>query len=416
MKINKIKFYTALFAVVLFLQLYLHSFKTNIFIQIAVLLFFFQIEHLRFPIKYLKAVFPIICIFIICFVGTIIYRYPLVGIIKDIFHFIKPILGLTLGYFFYKQINDFKLFVKTIVLVGFASAVVHLLIIFLFSDTGTVYGIREFAKDNFLELFAIFLLGYYKKFQKESLFERKSSYHLIFCILLLSCFLYLSRTMIVSAVIALLSIYGFTIITKNTLKFLGFLLIFIVGLYVYLFSVNIQRNKPGLEAFLYKIKIAPSELFKTKIDRQDHTDLWDHWRGYEAKRAIASMNEKPASYIFGSGHGSLVNLKFYAPLTDDRKGMKFISELHNGYVYILYKTGIIGLLIYISFLTKLYKKIYIQFDMVSVFISAIGLIYFFTTLTITGIYNSNDTIIFILGALLFFSSQINYKPVENSYD
>lgn len=222
--------------------------------------------------------------------------------------------------------------------------------------------------------------------------------------------------MIVSAVIALLSIYGFTIITKNTLKFLGFLLIFIVGLYVYLFSVNIQRNKPGLEAFLYKIKIAPSELFKTKIDRQDHTDLWDHWRGYEAKRAIASMNEKPASYIFGSGHGSLVNLKFYAPLTDDRKGMKFISELHNGYVYILYKTGIIGLLIYISFLTKLYKKIYNQFDMVSVFISAIGLIYFFTTLTITGIYNSNDTIIFILGALLFFSSQINYKPVENSYD
>ena len=34
---------------------------------------------------------------------------------------------------------------------------------------------------------------------------------------------------------------------------------------VNLFSIKISRNQPGLESFLYKIKNAPSEIFKTKI-------------------------------------------------------------------------------------------------------------------------------------------------------
>jgi hypothetical protein len=113
-------------------------------------------------------------------------------------------------------------------------------------------------------------------------------------------------------------------------------------LYGYLYSVKIDRGKPGLEAFLYKIKIAPEEIFKTNIDRDNHKELWDHWRGYEAKRALATMEDKPSSYVFGTGYGSLVNLKFKAPLsTTDKEGLKFISELHNGYPYVLYKTGII---------------------------------------------------------------------------
>jgi hypothetical protein len=412
MKINAIKFYTALFVLVLFLQLYLPSFKANIFVQILVLAMFFQFEKVKFPVGYLKVILPVAFIFIIGFIGAFLYRFSLVAIAKDLFHFLKPMLGLTIGYFYYKRINNFHLFVKTIVLVGFISALIHFFIILFFSNTETVSGIREFGRDNFLELFSLFFLGYYKKFEGKNLFSKQSNYYLIFCVLLISCFLYLSRTMIVSAIIALLSIHGYTLITRNTIKVFGVLVLLIFGFYAYLFSTNIQRNK-GFEAFLYKIKIAPSEIFKTKIDRDNHKDLWDHWRGYEAKRAFSLMNDNPSSYVFGTGHGSLVNLKFYAPLTTDGKGMKFISELHNGYIYILYKTGIVGLFIYLSFLIRLYKNIYIKRDMVNVYISAIGLIYLFTTLTITGIYNANDTIIFILGALLFYKSQVNYKLIEN---
>jgi glucan phosphoethanolaminetransferase (alkaline phosphatase superfamily) len=63
------------------------------------------------------------------------------------------------------------------------------------------------------------------------------------------------------------------------------------------------------------------------------------------------------------------------------------------------------LFILLFFLFGLYKKIYKYHrknDFGLYFISAIGVIYLFTTLTITGIYNGRDVIIFILGALFCF--------------
>jgi hypothetical protein len=51
------------------------------------------------------------------------------------------------------------------------------------------------------------------------------------------------------------------------------------------------------------------------------------------------MQDNPSSFIYGCGYGSLVNLKFWAFIMKDAKGMKYISELHNGYAFVLYKTG-----------------------------------------------------------------------------
>ncbi|NMH25793.1 hypothetical protein G6042_11010 [Flavobacterium sp. SE-s27] len=215
----------------------------------------------------------------------------------------------------------------------------------------------------------------------------------------------MSRTMIVGVIIIFISIYGYSKITTKTIKIFLLIITCIGFLYAYLYSVKIDRSGNSIESFLYKVKIAPAEIFETKIDREDHKQLWDHWRGYEAKRAMALLNQNPHFYLIGAGYGSLVNLKFFAPLTDNPrkdKGLKYISELHNGIPYILYKTGFIGLIIYLLFLINLYKLIYKKFTFETVFISAIGLFYLFSTITITGIYNTKDGIIFILGSLLYF--------------
>jgi O-antigen ligase len=218
--------------------------------------------------------------------------------------------------------------------------------------------------------------------------------------------------MMVVAIILLFSIYNYTKITKKTIQIFAVVCISVILFYSYLFSVKIDRNGTGVESFLYKVKIAPEEIFTAKIDRENHKDLWDHWRGYEAKRAFALMEKNPSSYVFGTGYGSLVNLKFYAPLSGDKKGMKYISDLHNGYIYIFYKTGIISLFIYLFFLFKLYKRAYLKSTYSTAFISAFGIIYLFSTLTITGVYNSRDIIIVLLGAFLFFeSNNIKNEPV-----
>lgn len=404
MRVNKNQFYTVLFAIVVFLQLYLPSFKANVFIQIFVLALFFFFEKKEIPRFLFHKTAPILILFFVGFIGTIFYKYNLINVIKDIFHFIKPILGLAIGYLFYKKINNLKSFVKVIVIIGFLSSIVHIFTIVFFSKTETVSDLREFGKDNFIEMFALFFLLYFKKFNGVSLFQKQQNSNIIFVILLISNFLYFSRTMIVGSIIMLLSIYGYSKITNKTLKIISIMVLCIGLLYAYLFSVKIDRSGNSFESFLYKVKIAPAEIFETKIDRENHKDLWDHWRGYEAKRAMALMNENPKFYLFGAGYGSLVNLKFFAPLTGNSndKGLKYISELHNGIPYILYKTGLIGLIIYFLFLIRLYKVIYKQTTFETVFISAIGLFYLFSTITITGIYNARDCVVFILGSLLYF--------------
>ena len=176
-----------------------------------------------------------------------------------------------------------------------------------------------------------------------------------------------------------------------------------------MFSIKIDRNAKGVEAFLYKIKIAPEEIFETKIDRENHKELWDHWRGYEAKRAFSLMEKQPSSFIFGTGFGSLINLKFKAPVGE--KEMKYISRIHNGYVFVLYKSGIIGLLLYLLFLINLYLKIYKRNSFNELYftdrlIVSISVFYFFSYLIITGIYIPIDAVVFILGGLLAVEKNI----------
>ncbi|WP_264550543.1 O-antigen ligase family protein [Flavobacterium sp. N2820] len=243
----------------------------------------------------------------------------------------------------------------------------------------------------------------------EWLIRKKVFRFLVLFFLLISIYLYFSRTMLVVFFVMGFSLLGYAKITVKTLKFIGIAVVSILVLYAYLFSVKLDRNAKGAEAFLYKIKIAPEEIFKSKIDRNNHKELWDHWRGYEAKRAIYLMEENPTSYFIGTGFGSLVNLKFQAPVGGEG-GMKYISRLHNGYIFVLYKTGILGLLLYFVFLTSLYMKIY-RFNtnnsnqiLVNRLISSIGLFYIFTTLIISGIYIPRDAVVFVLGGLLSFNT------------
>lgn len=409
MVVSKAKFYNLLFITVLLLQLYLPSFKLNLFFQITVLLLYFYFENVAIERRFLKSIAAVFILFILGFIGTTYHSYPIYGFIKDVFHFAKPIVGLLIGFLFLKKINNYNLFLKTIVYCGLVSAVIHFLVLIgtanLFS--GSVDTIREFGKDNFLELFALFFLIFNPRFQQKPLLKNRLHTIIIGSLLFVSNVLYFSRTMIVVAILLLLSVYGYTVLTKKTIRFLGVILTASVLFYGYLYSVKIERGKPGIEAFLYKVKIAPAELFKTKIDRENHRDLWDHWRGYEAKRAYALMKESPSSFVVGTGFGSLVNLKFKAPLTGEKEGMRYISELHNGYMYVFYKTGAIGIIVMLLFLGRLYLSLYRKqknSKMVAVYISGIALVYLFTTLTITGIYNGRDVIIFILGGLLYFET------------
>ncbi len=405
--IEKKTVYTALFILIAVCQLYVESFRVNMFLQLGILGVGAFLEPVRFSNRLYQHLATLTLVLLIGFIGTIIHGHGLSPIFKDLFHFIKPIIGLLLGYTIFKRMGDFKTFARTVVIASVVTALIHFGIIVLFTDftSGSIEVIRLYTRDNFLEIFGLFLLIYYPGFEGSQLFENKYYKWVCLAILSVSAFLYFSRTMIVIAAVLWLSVNGYTRITQKGLRAIGILVLMTGLFYTYLYSANIKRGAPGFEGFLYKIKIVPEELFTFNINRDDHADLWDHWRGYEAKRALGLMQEHPSSYVFGTGHGSLVDLKFYAQLTGDNKGIRFISELHNGYVYLFYKTGILGLLIYVFALLRWYAYIYKSQNLANVLISAGGLIFLMTSIMITGIYNSKDMIIFIVGAAICFQQR-----------
>lgn len=398
--------------------MYLPSYKTNFFIQFLFLVGLFKVRKVKISVSFFYQILPLIVIFGIGFLGMFLNSHPLSFIFKDVTYFLKPIICISIGYLVFYKNEDVGVLVKNIFYIGLLSATIHIVGVLFFSNflKSSINSIRDdFGFDSFIEIFAFYFLIYSKNWFGERLVFDKIKYWSCILVLLLSIFIYFSRTMLIVFFLGYLSLKGYTKITKKSLRYIGLIILFFLLFYMYLFSIKIERNSNGIEAFLYKIKIAPEEIFKTKINREDHKDIWDHWRAYEAKRAFALMNDHKESYLLGNGYGSLVNLKFKAPIGE--KDMKYISKLHNGYIFVFYKCGIFGILLLLYFLIKLYLKTYLPYNKNLTlfynykFISFIGVFYLFSSLIITGIYIPRDTIIFVLGGFLSFDK---YKMLSNN--
>ena len=358
---------------------------------------------------------------IIIFIGIIssfFYHKLPYDWIKDILYFSKPIFGITLGYLLISKINNKQFFFKSIIYLAIIFAVYHIFNVLVNTSfsTDSINDIRNTnGLANPLELLALIILITSYRYDYLKIVKKRKVLYIF--ILSISMILYFSRTMVVSFAIMMLATNGYAKLTTKGLKY-GLVFIIITGLfYSYLFSVELKRDEPGMESFFYKMKIAPSEIFlPTKnIDLKDHKKLWDHWRAYEASMTYKQMKLKPISFLNGYGFGSKVDLKFAAPLNE--QGIRYIPILHNGYFNVLFKTGIIGLVFYISFLLLLYiqsykKKISIDEQVVRNFISAIGIYFIFTSLIITGMYNLEENYTFILGGFLFLLSK--YKTNQLS--
>ena len=360
---------------------------------------------------------------VILFIGIVssfFYQNQLFNKTKDLLYFSKPIISISLGYFLIKKINDQSYFLKTIIYISLIFAIFHIISVFINTDfsTDSINDIRNTnGLGNQLELLAlIILVSLFKYNYLQIAIKRKK---LLIFIISLSAILYFSRTMVVAFIIMILAINGYTKFTAKGFKY-GLIVISLMGLfYFYLFSIDLKRDEPGIESFLYKMKIAPSEIFYAvkKIDTKNHKKLWDHWRAYEANMAYQQMKLQPLSFFNGYGFGSKVDLKFVAPLNE--QGIRHIPILHNGYFNVLFKTGLIGLFFYMSFLLLLYvqsykNKISTDEQVIRNFISALGLYFIFTSLIITRIYNLEENYTFILGGFLFLLSKYTTNQLSNN--
>ena len=122
------------------------------------------------------------------------------------------------------------------------------------------------------------------------------------------------------------------------------LLILIVAI---TFFAGQQQEEFG---FFYKISRIWTEIVPSNY--HDYEDISYNWRGYESYRGLtAFLAGDNLSILIGQGFGA----KVYLGLEIELAGTNYedVSIIHNGYIYLLLKTGVVGLILFAVFILRL---------------------------------------------------------------
>jgi len=325
---------------------------------------------------------------------------------RDIAMTISPVVFIIFGKYL-SYFSDKKIFLKSIMLTALFLSVRHVLLVI---NAVTIYGLdfqslRGVAGNMSITTVVAFAMLCLPPESIPRFFTKK----IWIIIILSSLILYVSRITII-----MIFIFIFLKIIDSYYKKKNFVLIKASFLSISIF----------LSFFYFKNKIDNTELFikfkKSFSEISSSGNTWDwitinnNWRGYEIFLIKQNFsNVSIIKKIIGNGFGSTLPLNVNILLGDNI--FDSIPIFHNGYYYILFKVGIIGLcllLLYIFF--NIFKNIirYVR-TRNTIFLFLVGI---FVTISITmyvisGFYNGM-TMISLCMAIGYYT---NLKNNESGY-
>jgi hypothetical protein len=119
-------------------------------------------------------------------------------------------------------------------------------------------------------------------------------------------FLYLARTNFLQLFLVVCNEGLFLELLKDLLKLSLLLYYYQLWLFNSFIYINPKRNGDGIEAF--KIKVAPSETFKSKL-RDDYKDFNDHYRALRNIMTIRQVSKEVFWMFIWKGLGSRIDLR-----------------------------------------------------------------------------------------------------------
>ncbi|MGX7667844.1 hypothetical protein [Flavobacterium pedocola] len=308
-----------------------------------------------YTVTILKYVSCFVLILSIAFFGSLFREHGIYDIIRDITYLLKPVVGMLAGYQLCKFNREraLKLFVYT----GLIIAVIHLIIIAIASVKYQTLNVNLIRKEagyfSDYEIYALIILIFRNNLKL--VFSKINAWSFML-VLGISCFLYLSRTNLIQIIILYIALKGYFTVNKKSVQVLASIVLAVLVGYSAILYINPKRNGEGLEAFLYKVKIAPIEPFKTKIDKGDWKDFNDNYRSYENIITIKQVtNDGWNSIFFGEGLGSKLNLGRKV-LSNDGEYVQYIPYVHNGFMTVFLKSGLLGVCISVFFIILLFRQ------------------------------------------------------------
>lgn len=326
--------------------------------------------------------------------------------IRDITYLIKPIFGLFVGYQICRKYN--KNPIELVFFTGVLLASIHLLIVcygYFYKGYSNIHEIRAFA--GFFSDYEVYviIIGLFHNHFGITLSKKFKTIYL--SILITSSVFYLSRTNIIQFFILYIALKGYFEFNKRNLIGLLSILLSVGFIYSAVLYYNPKRNGKGVEAFLYKIKIAPTEPFKSKIDVEDYKDFNDNYRSVENINTREQMSKDGVvNMLFGKGLGSKIDLKQEVWL--DNVELRYISILHNGFMTTYLKSGLVGVFFLLVSIALFFKKFDTKSEInknINNLMIGTGLFLFISYWVFMGFYFKADTKSILLGLLIAFAEK-----------
>ena len=371
---------------------------------ISVIVFFFVLLNIKPTLKkYYKIVLPLLLIFLI---GIISARALDYNFFKDCWYFIKPVFYFMAGVILVKYFKTLESFNNIIILVAFLFTLTSVVVLFAESKVGEIvsqaYLINTSFHISYLICYAIILIG--SKKYHSNLLSKFGIYLVLFFVLFL--IIIFSRSLILTLIILLLFTQkGLQYVKKYFLRFgliFGLIVIFIAFYDIDIFTTLLAKFSLSIE----EITLSRSTYSIGNVS---------NWRGYESFVAVKTITDDASvySYLFGKGLGATIDLGFFIKLGEGN--LREIGLLHNGYLELILKTGLLGILLYLIFLYKLYRSFgslkdkYFYFE--KSFARGIVITLVINTFTTTGLYSYEncDTTLLILGLYLTYINSIASK-------
>lgn len=385
--------------------------KITIFLTLPFMLFLI-LRHPKISTFSLKKLLPfIILILIALFMGlSKINDIEMYYFGRDIMYYFQPLVFIVTGIYLFIEIRDYKKILKILI---FSSSIVTLYFlldliknpeILLESSLKIRY---EYQISNFSSITTILLLHYSRNLY-DQLFNKYIYMFLLF-ISYLSLVLSFSRT---NYLILLIILLFYIFKRKKIIWSMYISAIFIV--FIVLFGSNFKNIKEGNQGttFLAKLTNSFNEIYVQ--DYYTKEDIIQNWRGYEAFLGLSDYEKgNTLEIFFGQGLGAFSE----GPLwVFGGEQFQVIPIFHNGYITILLKSGIVGLLLFFIFLVRLLnvglnnmpKDKKSELHVAMKFLRVIVFIILFNTLYVNGLINGVPDVL----QLVLLGSTLHYIGIQ----
>ena len=275
--------------------------------------------------------------------------------LKDAWYCSNPATIIAVGYALGRLLQETRRGLKAFVFGGTMAALAHLTWFALHPDLllRAATQIRSVAGTGYYPtaLAVVVLLGCLGKW-KERLGIQPAVGTVCLMLCLISVVFSFSRTMTLVVAIGWLGVAGF--FTRREWLRIGLLAVSLIAIVFALQAAVDTASARSQRSFIGKLARSFDEMRTSK--NMTVREVNENWRGYETAQAVDSWASGNAlQLMFGRGFGAQVDMGLFQKLTrNPREAVRFIPVFHNGYVYLLVKTGFVGVALFLGAMGSLY--------------------------------------------------------------